>query len=86
MAGNRFNGCLACVVGPGQLVILYVLLSPTRRHPSERRVLGRSLSSWWSDTSTVGKRIETVETVSMSLTPDATPLKRGVNERVAELR
>ena len=30
--------------------------------------------------STVGRGIETVETVSMSPAPDGTPLKRGVNE------
>ena len=45
---------------------------------------GGAPSSWWSDASTVGKRIETVETVSMSPAPDATPLKRSVNERFAE--
>ena len=45
---------------------------------------GGAPSSWWSDASTVGKRIETVETVSMSPAPIATPLKRGVNERFAE--
>ena len=36
------------------------------------------------DTSIVGRRIETVETVAMSPAPEATPLKRGVNERFAE--
>ena len=48
----------------------HVALSPTRSCPI----------SWWSDTSTVGRGIETVETVSMSPAPDGTPLKRGVNE------
>ena len=45
---------------------------------------GGAPCSWWSDASTVGKRIETVETVSMSSAPNVTPLKRGVNERFAE--
>ena len=74
MVGNRFNGFLACVSGTGHLMILHGSLSPTRR---------RSIF-WWSGASTVGKRIETVETVSMSLALNATPLKRGVSERFAE--
>ena len=74
MAGNRFNGFLAGVAGTGHGMIHHGSLSPTRSCPI----------SWWSDTSTVGRGIETVETVSMSPAPDGTPLKRGVNERFAE--
>jgi hypothetical protein len=62
------------VAGSGHSMILQVSLSLTRRRPI----------SWWSNTSIVGRRIETVETVSMSPAPNATPLKRGVNERFAE--
>jgi len=78
MAGNRFNGFPACLAGTGHLMILHVAISPTRSRPIARRVLVRSLSSWWIDTSIVGQRMETVETVSMSSAPNATPLKRGV--------
>ena len=74
MARNRFNGFLAGVAGTGHGMIHHGSLSPTRSCPI----------SWWSDTSTVGRGIETVETVSMSPAPDGTPLKRGVNERFAE--
>ena len=73
MAGNRFNGFLAGVAGTGHGMIHHGSLSPTRSCPI----------SWWSDTSTVGRGIETVETVSMSPAPDGTPLMRGVNERFA---
>ena len=70
MAGNRFNGFLACVAGTGHLMSL--------------SIADQDGPSWWSVTSTVGKRIETVETVSMASAPNVTPLKRGVNERFAE--
>ena len=70
MAGNRFNGFLACVAGTGQLMSL--------------SIADQDGPSWWSVTSTVGRGIETVETVSMASAPNGTPLKRGVNERFAE--
>ena len=74
MVGNRFNGFLACVAGTGHWMIHHGSLSPTRSCPI----------AWWGDTSTVGRGIETVETVSLSSATDGTPLKRGVNERFAE--
>ena len=71
----RFSGvwCARAMAGTGHLMSL---------HGSS--IADQDGPSWWSVTSTVGKRIETVETVSMASAPNVTPLKRGVNERCAE--